>query len=200
MKRIFLGGFAISALLIVAPLSTASAAPPPPPAPAPVSSWTGFYVGGNVGGAWLSTGNMGVSDPNNTLGLSFAPATSPPALVPVNFSATKSGVIGGGQVGWNWQFAPTWLVGIEGDFDWTSMTAQATFAPLISPAIAVNSFANASEQINSIFSVRGRLGYVMNQWLLYATGGGAWANTNFAGNLGCPNTGFDACGANYLVD
>ena len=56
MKRILLSIIGISGLLIAAPLSTASAADmalkAPPPPPAPIFSWTGFYVGAQVGGAW----------------------------------------------------------------------------------------------------------------------------------------------------
>jgi outer membrane immunogenic protein len=55
MKRHIIGGVAVSALLIAAPLSAASAADmalkAPPPAPV-VWSWTGGYVGGNVGYSW----------------------------------------------------------------------------------------------------------------------------------------------------
>jgi outer membrane immunogenic protein len=55
----------------------------PSPAPAPTaSSWTGFYLGGDVGGAWTHT-SLGISDPNNTLGLTGG-------LVPINFNSSAS--------------------------------------------------------------------------------------------------------------
>jgi outer membrane immunogenic protein len=79
-------------------------APPPPPA----SSWTGFYVGGNVGGAGLNGPKMTYTD----LGSFFFPAS---------MDKNAFGVIGGAQVGWNWQFDRNWLVGIEGDFDGTGL-------------------------------------------------------------------------------
>ena len=63
-------------------------------------TWTGFYLGGNIGGAWAE---HNVSD--SLFGLNFSQQTS-------------NGVfIGGGQLGFNYQFGPM-LLGIEGDFDW----------------------------------------------------------------------------------
>jgi outer membrane immunogenic protein len=59
-------------------------------APAPVYTWTGFYVGGNVGYAWS---NSSVT----------------------SFTSNLEGVTGGGQLGYNWQTGNL-LLGIEGDF------------------------------------------------------------------------------------
>ncbi len=67
-------------------------------APVPVFSWTGCYVGGHIGGGW---GRETVSSPG------LAPG--------VSVSGDTSGVLGGGQVGCNYQFASNWLIGIEGD-------------------------------------------------------------------------------------
>ena len=72
-----------------------SAAPPPP-----VFSWTGFYIGGNLGGAWA---RGSVND----------------SLFGLSASSDRSGFIGGGQVGVNYQFSNI-VLGAEWDFDWTS--------------------------------------------------------------------------------
>src|SRR5262245_15525921 len=76
-----------------------------PLTPAPARPlWTGFYVGGHIGGAWSRNGQsegQGFDGP--------APATP---LLP--FDTDDSGVIGGGQIGYNWSFAPSWVAGIEG--------------------------------------------------------------------------------------
>jgi outer membrane immunogenic protein len=77
---------------------------PPPPAPAyapppPPFSWTGFYIGGNLGAGW-NHGN--VSDSYNFFNWG------------VDNSAT---FVGGGQVGGNYQFSNL-VVGVEADFDW----------------------------------------------------------------------------------
>jgi outer membrane immunogenic protein len=94
----------------------------PPPPPAPVHNWTGWYVGGNVGGHWsndrLSTVTV---DPNGF----FAPggpaaidAASPTTLRP-------SGFTGGFQAGYNWQFGQ-YVGGIEGDFNWLTGRSSRT--------------------------------------------------------------------------
>ena len=84
-------------------------APPPPP----VFSWTGFYVGGNLGGA---SARGTVSD--SFFGLSA--------------SSDRSGFIGGGQLGVNYQFSNIAL-GAEWDFDWTSLdaTGNGRFVPVL---------------------------------------------------------------------
>src|SRR5215831_16180653 len=75
----------------------------PPPAPMPAYNWTGFYIGGNFGGAWAS-GSL----TDNFSGVSFID--------------TNAGVIGGGQIGYNWQVSPVFVFGVEGTFDGTSIS------------------------------------------------------------------------------
>src|SRR5258707_5189917 len=74
-------------------------APPPPVYAPPPFSWTGFYLGGNIGGAWA---RRDVTD--TFFGVNFNPGNN-------------NGVfIGGGQLGFNWQIG--WgLIGFEADFD-----------------------------------------------------------------------------------
>ncbi len=74
-------------------------APPAPVYAPPAFSWTGFYLGGNIGGAWA---HRDVTD----------------TLFRANFNnGNDNGVfIAGGQVGYNWQFGHA-LVGVEGTFD-----------------------------------------------------------------------------------
>src|SRR6516162_8601590 len=72
----------------------------PPPMLAPVFSWTGFYVGGNIGGAWAN------NDLRDTLFLT-------------NFNNNNGVFIGGGQIGGNYQIG-NFVVGGEWDFDWAS--------------------------------------------------------------------------------
>src|ERR1700727_1127552 len=80
------------------PTKAAPLAPPP-------FSWTGFYIGANVGGIW---GRSGQTVDVNT-GLTFIPPNT----------ASFSGVIGGVQAGYNYQFSNV-VLGIEADYDWTS--------------------------------------------------------------------------------
>ena len=93
-------------------------------APPPVASWTGFYVGANLGYGWEDpTVNF---NGDNIVGaflvnpaLLFPGATS---LGPVSFKS--KGVLGGLQAGYNWQVSPIWLVGFETDFNWTGINGS----------------------------------------------------------------------------
>jgi len=126
-------------------------APPPPPI-IPVYNWTGFYIGGNVGGVW---DNVDVTD--NFFGVSV--------------SNTRSGFIGGGQIGYNWQFAPQWVFGVEWMFDGTSLSTN--FGPVTD--IFGDTF-TAHEKVNWLTTVTGRFGYAANNWLFYVKGGGGWVH------------------------
>ena len=91
---------------IAADLRRPAYTPPPP-----VSNWTGFYIGGNLGGAWA---RGSVND----------------SLFGLSASSDRSGFIGGGQLGVNYQFSNI-VLGAEWDFDWTSLdaTGNGRFAP-----------------------------------------------------------------------
>lgn len=153
-------------------------APPPPP----VFSWTGFYVGGEVGGAW---GYQGVS------------IASPAVADQANVSSSLHGssVLGGGVAGFDYEFAPALVVGIGGDFAWTHISDTTTGPNLFADGAPVGSGGVTwSRNVDWLASVRGRFGYAaMPNALLYATGGAAWARTGYSGldtfEDGCPNCG-----------
>src|ERR1700687_4160923 len=82
-------------------------------------NWTGFYLGGNIGYGW------GRSDTTASLN---DPGGVPPgiALAAVNPIFNLDGVIGGGQVGYNWQTG-NWVFGIEADFQATGQSGNTSF-------------------------------------------------------------------------
>ncbi len=88
------------------------------------------------------------------------------------------------------------MIGIEGDFDWTSLGADASFPNLFANGSPVGSgIVTFNRDLNWLASVRGRVGWIAApNWLLYATGGVAFANVKYSGlNAylgGCPNCGF----------
>jgi len=143
---------------------------PPPPAPA-TSSWTGFYVGLHAGGAWQSNQTDTFADPNGFLGPVSANASS------------KLGAVGGFHAGYNWEFSPAWVAGIEGDFSWASVNNNVTVTPLFLSGVSTpNTRVSMSAGPNWLSSVRGRLGFVgWANTMFYATGGVAWADMRHGG-------------------
>jgi outer membrane immunogenic protein len=80
------------------------------PAPASVWNWTGFYAGANAGGS------IGRDPTTQSVSNAVGSATFG------SFTMSPAGFIGGGQIGYNYQFAPHWVVGVEGDFQGASQS------------------------------------------------------------------------------
>jgi outer membrane immunogenic protein len=152
---------------------------------APVYTWTGFYVGGNVGYSWgdartdLAGNGSGMGD---DVPYSFTFATS---------NTTKlNGVIGGGQVGYNYQISPNWVLGFEADIQGSGERGSGQLAgPFTTPICffqgggscvdfsTLNGAAATTDQfkIDWFGTVRVRLGLLVDdQLLVYGTGGLAY--------------------------
>jgi len=123
------------------------------PVPLPLFSWTGFYVGGQIGGATLRD-RLVETD------------VCVPACID-SATGNPSGVIGGAHAGFNWQSGAI-VFGIEADIEGASLS-HTTIYPLSAP----DTFGSS---IPVQGSVRGRIGYAFNQVLIYATGGAAIAD------------------------
>jgi outer membrane immunogenic protein len=163
MKKFFLATVALS-VLVAAPAVAADLAVKAPvykAAPVYAYSWTGCYVGGNVGGLWARK-DWTVTATGQTIG-----------------SHDADSWLGGVQAGCNYQFAGGWVVGIQGDYDWTD--AKGTSADLIAIGFTEQT------KIRSLASVTGRVGYAWDRFLGYVKGGGAWERDNY--------TVFDPAGA-----
>ena len=152
-----------------------AAEPAPTPPPPPVFTWTGFYVGGQIGYAWSTDNIIYYSAFDPLTGLVFTP----------NVYNTPSGVIGGAHIAFNYQIDKPgggFVIGVEGSVDGASLrnTAAAGFGAFGGTTVS----ASTSSDIQG--SVRGRFGIAWGQFMIYATGGVAWGgfNTSFsvAGN------------------
>ncbi len=153
--RAFVGGIALAAGSVAGVCCVQAADLPMRSAPAPVApvahappvyNWSGFYVGGNIGGGFADSS---WSDP-------FGGATN---------TFSKDGFIGGGQIGANMQF--NWLVvGLEGDFDWTGIKG--------SGHDSAGDSINTETQWTS--TVTGRIGAAFDRLLVYGKGGVAFAD------------------------
>ena len=140
------------------------------PPPAPVANWTGFYAGVNVGGGWSDTDvGYGTSDPL------VQPVFDTVANLPANGDRIRSsGALGGVQVGYNYQFQPAWVAGVEADFQFASISGSGS-TPYVAGALA----SSASQDISDFGKVSARRGYLATDSLLvYATGGFAYAQLN----------------------
>src|SRR5262249_34511462 len=139
--------------------------------------WNGWYVGGRMGLAtgssnWSATRRgAGASGPRGSLNLSN----------PIHFSDGTGSYFGGLQAGYNRVLPSRILLGLETDamFPNTVSGAQTFSSPLVGRA-------RYQDTVLASGTVRGRLGYVLDPWLLYGTGGFAWAydrltRTQFAG-------------------
>jgi outer membrane immunogenic protein len=170
-SRAFVGGIALAAGTIVsacACICSAQAADlPRPRAPAPVApvayappvyDWTGIYVGGNLGAGFA---HFSWSDP----------------FTGANNTFDKTGFIGGGQIGANWQINAL-VLGIEGDFDWTGLKA--------SGHDSAGNVINTNTQWTS--TATGRIGAAFDRLLLYAKGGAAFAHDKDSLNDAFNNT------------
>jgi outer membrane immunogenic protein len=149
------------------------------PAVAPVSNWTGFYVGLNAGYAWGNSDTTSISGATLT-GTGVLLAAPPPGLTP-------NGFIGGGQAGYNWQIGQ-WVFGGEIDFSGLDAKADAT----ISPFFAGKGFASPatfSSRHDWLFTARLRGGVtVVPNWLLYVTGGLAVTQVHDSATVHIPET------------
>jgi outer membrane immunogenic protein len=160
MRRQFLLA-SVGAIALTA--SAAAAELPPPAPPAPIFTWTGLYVGLQIGYAWDY-------DPTTLI------AQNPATLAVFNSSVTSdpNGVIGGAHLGYNLQIGQL-VAGLEGTVDGT--TISGTTGNALVGAV------QTKEQVQG--SIRLRLGYALDRVLLYATGGAAFTginNTYFAGS------------------
>ncbi|WOJ89912.1 porin family protein [Methylocapsa polymorpha] len=135
-----------------------SRAPPPVYVPpVPIFTWTGVYIGGQIGYAW---GNF-----NNSWGDGFGSFGG--------FSDQANGVIGGAHVGYNLQLGQ-WVVGLEGDVDGSSLSRNNNNRTFFDPALGAFVSGNINTNLDIQGSIRGRVGVAWDRVLLYGTGGVAF--------------------------
>ena len=168
-------------------------APAPVPFVAPFR-WTGFYLGGNIGGAWGRGG--GVTSRCSPLGICDQ--------LPASGNVDANSVIGGVHAGYNWSMSPLWLIGIEGDFEWTKLDGSASAQDVDATGFVIGPRGHTwSRDIGWLASVRGRLGYtVAPKTLMYFTGGVAWQNADYRATqsgLGTASTSFSETTTGYVI-
>jgi len=196
MKKLLLGSVALAALAIGGSANAADLPLKAPPMVAPVVfSWTGFYIGANVGYSWgradtdfaETTSATAVTQVFRTAGpnlISTTTTTLPITAAAASARSDLDGWLGGGQIGYNWQ-SGNFVFGLEADIQGTRQRGDNLIC--ITPACPLGGiFATSSYKLPWFATVRGRVGIaVAPTWLLYVTGGLAVAEIegNFGGGL-----------------
>ena len=162
-------------------------APPPP-----VMTWSGFYAGLNLGGGWgAGNGNSNAWNLNGWNGGITNNLAS---------SGTSGGIIGGGQVGYNYAITPQVIIGAEADFQGTGLGAPGNnnqwawgLVPNGNGQLVAGYYPYGGARgvsLDWFGTVRGRLGYaVMPSLLLYGTGGFVYGGVQRNGGYWGTNTG-----------
>lgn len=132
-----------------------------PASPAPFT-WTGCYAGAVGGGGF---GQKDVTDSAGILG----------AVPGATTNLGVSGFLVGGEGGCNYQFVPSWVLGIEGGAAGGRITQQTTFA---TPGVPGDT-TSLKATTDFLASVTARVGYVWDRWMLYAKGGAAVAGDKY---------------------
>ncbi len=116
----------------------------------PIFSWTGFYVGGHVGGGFAK------SDWTDT--------------VP-NANLKPSGILGGGQIGYNYQ-VNNFVLGVEGEGTWADLNDNVS-------GCFYDATQSCSTKATGFATLTGRLGFTLDRALFYAKGGAAWGHFKY---------------------
>jgi outer membrane immunogenic protein len=164
MKRILLGtaamvAFAAPAFAADLPARTYTKAPAYTPPEQAIYNWTGFYIGGHLGGAFPGNNSLESSDGR---------------------------FLGGVQGGYNYQFAPNWVIGAEAQYSWLAGNSGSGVTFPGGTVVTGNT--------DQLGSVTGRFGYTWGPALLYAKGGYAWRDNP---NIG---VGFAGTPQNFTTD
>ena len=177
MKRLILA--IASASLLSCGLANAADMPvkarplPPPP---PVFSWTGFYIGAHIGSAWSTV--------ESTLtGVDVVVRQIPEFAVgglsiPIS-SHNINGFLGGVQAGYNWQFAPWGVFGIETQWSWSDVKGT-------TPCVLILACSTDTKWVGTLAA---RLGFTVDRALIYVKGGVGWADSDYTVALNLPAIG-----------
>lgn len=161
----------------------------------PAHKWSGFYIGPNVGTGFYKLSlynpspeiisgsymlyNVSLQNITNLFvqgrGIVVVPGTSRPAPEGVS---KKTSFTGGIQIGYLKQFNH-WVAGVEGDINYLSTKVNAGYDSLM-PATALQWYANLGihHSVSTTFSesIRAKIGYAMQNSLIYLTVGGNFTN------------------------
>jgi outer membrane immunogenic protein len=184
--------------LLIAAQATADAAGLSSESPAPVFnvpgySWTGAYLGGNLGGARAS------SDPRTTTTLGSAGSYFFPASISAIAAVgaqniRTSGIADGAQGGYNWQTGRL-VLGLEADFSYVGLKGTATGSAIYACCAPTGFSINSSARSDWLVTARPRIGAAVDNVLFFVTGGVAVTDLHSAFMFGDDNSSATASGS-----
>jgi outer membrane immunogenic protein len=181
VKKLLIAGAALMALIGSPAFAADMPLKAPPPPPAPVSNWTGFYIGGNIGYGW-GNANSAINFAQSATIFNTAPFWT----LGASDRDPLNGVIGGGQIGYNWQVGQ-YVYGLETDFQGSGQQGSRALGSALLPGAgilvtAVPTTITYTDRLAWLGTARVRLGYANGSWLFYGTGGLAYGEMKVSGN------------------
>lgn len=175
-----LASFIGAAVLMTAPLGVANAADMPVKAPAapppPAFNWSGFYIGGYAGAAFMDPATT--SDPCNVIfaggGCIVGATGNYNGVNPITYDMNSS-FTGGGRVGYNWQATPFLLLGLENDYGYLQLKGSGNMNPIGAAAGDTNAFAKIGNWYDELSA---RIGMTSGNLMFFIKGGAAWTREN----------------------
>jgi outer membrane immunogenic protein len=172
-------GTALGAVVAATPARAADMTAPFKAEPAAAAyNWSGFYLGATLGGGMAS---LPVTDKDNFTLFSGGPLLDGQTL-------KSGGAVGGVHAGYNWQLAPSFLVGLEGDFNWSSFRSSDTTCQGFCSDPAQDQLVTSS-QLDKFSTLRARFGLTSDRALVYLTAGPAWGHVKASAAVNCPPCG-----------
>src|SRR6266446_3065542 len=183
VRKLFVAGVAVAGLFAAPamagdlPINAPVYAPLYRAPPIIALSWTGCYLGGHIGGSFVDK-KFGGPFVDNAVPSTFGAPTSF-AISDPSVDLNSTGLLGGGQVGCNFQFAANWVIGFEADASGANQQGGGASSLITEGAVlngtVVSSNGTASSRTDFIATATGRLGYTfgrLGEGMVYAKGGG----------------------------
>jgi outer membrane immunogenic protein len=193
VRKLFVAGVTVAALFAAPamagdlPIIAPSYAPLYRAPPIIALNWTGCYLGGHIGGSFVDK-KFGGPFVDNAVPSTFGAPTSF-AISDPSEDLNSTGLLGGGQVGCNFQFAGSWVIGFEADASGANQQGGGASSLITEGAVlngtVVSSNGTASSRTDFIATATGRLGYTfgrLGEGMVYAKGGAAWARDRYQFN------------------
>jgi outer membrane immunogenic protein len=200
MRKLFLLGLSLFAAMMFGSIGQAADMPvKAPPMAAPVMyNWTGFYIGGHIGGAWADRNGHDRFDGNNCF---WGEWSGRVCFDDGGFGRNDGRFIAGGQVGFNYQ-VNNWVWGVEGQISAVSGNNHDDACGFFTWGSTRDHLFNCDNRGNWVATLAARLGVTFGQtgnWLLYLKGGAAFADSRFGVRLR-DDCNWDFCNSDFAFN